>query len=89
MQIPGVNSRNLRRNVRPHAHHAPAELVSDFEGMYIKVVRRTDQKRIQKFDQRCYDKLITPALIKIEDIATQCLQHQRLWRQHLLNALWQ
>jgi hypothetical protein len=35
MQITGVNSRNLRRDVRPHAHHAPAQLVGDFEGMNI------------------------------------------------------
>ena len=52
-----IDARRLRRHVGANAEHAAAALIDHAERLQLEIVARTDEQRVEKFDQRRLDVL--------------------------------
>ena len=86
-QARGIDARGLRRHVGADAQHAAAALIDHAKRLQFEIVTRTDEQRIEKFDQRRLDVLVAPRDEQIEHAPAELLERPCIGRQHLIDSV--
>ena len=84
-----VDPRDLRRNVGAQAHHASRELVHQREGLQVEIVAGAGEQRLDVFQQRRHDQLVTVGAEQIEEVAPQPLDARGFERENVLDVFGQ
>ncbi|SVJ59088.1 Uncharacterised protein [Klebsiella pneumoniae] len=84
-----IHPRHLRRNVGTETHEPAGRRVGHLEGAQVKILSRAGEQRLQVFDMRGHDELVTPAVEQIQHLTAGCFDARRLRGQHLFDPIWQ
>jgi hypothetical protein len=84
-----VDPRDLRRDVRAHAHHLSRQLVDELERAQVEVVPGAGQQRVEVLEQRRDHQLEAPRREQVEQRAPQRLDFRRLGRKDIFDVLGQ